>query len=337
MNEEMLSQHREDPRPEFSRELYKRISRFDDAATRRSGVFGTFRWAPVAAAATLVLGSVLVLTSPAARAAAQDILDMFRVKRFAAVSIDPERIEQLRSGRVDMKAMLGDSVEVIKDAGEPVVVGTVHEASLRSGLALLQPTFVFNTQVQPRIFVSGEHEARYTANAERLQGLVDLLGMDDVQVPQELDGAQVDVRMRPSVTMRYEREGNWVATFVQAPSPEVDLPKGVDLARQGEIGLRITGLPAAEAKAFASKIDWNTTLLVPVPANAASFREVDVRGTTGLMIEVDNRRTQQPANGQGSESPRSILLWSEGPNVYYIGSTMHPVDVIEMANSLQNE
>jgi hypothetical protein len=336
MNDEFLSQHTEEPRPEFARDLFKRINRptaLPDAGRERRRV----RWAPACAAAAAIAGLAIVVVNPTARAAAQDFLDMFRVKRFAAVSIDPARIEQLRNGKVDMQTMLGDSVEVIKDPGSPVTVGSVREASDKVGMPLLVPTYVFNVGDAPRLLVSGDRVARYTADAQRLQEVADLVGISDVQVPQALDGAQVTVRVPASVVMRYEKNGNWIASFVQAPSPSIELPKGVDMAQLGEIGLRIAGLSAAEARSFAAKIDWNSTLLVPVPANAASFREVDVRGTTGLMIEIDTRRSPRPADTRGSERPRSVLLWSEGNNVYSIASTMDPVDVLEMANALQNE
>lgn len=336
MNEELLSRHREDPRPEFANELYERISRADAAPATSGTIFGRVRWAPIASAAALVLGVSTLVVSPTARAAAQDLLDMFRVKRFAAISIDPARIEQLRNGRVDIQALLGDSVEVVKDPGPPVAVGSTREASERTGLPLLVPTYLYNSTVAPKVLTAGPREVRVTANAERLQGLVDVLGMDDVQVPQELDGATVTVRVPASVAMRYEKNGGWVASFVQAESPEVDLPQGVDIRRLGEIGLRIAGLSPTEARTFSDTIDWNSTLLVPVPANAASFREVNVRGTQGLMIEIDSRRTPQSSE-QAGDTPRSILLWSEGNKVYSIASTMHPVEVLEMANSLQNE
>ena len=111
--------------------------------------------------------------------------------------------------------------------------------------------------------------------------------------------------MPAAVTMRYRRGSTWVATFSQARSPEIDLPAGVDLAEIGEVGLRVAGLSADEARQFAEKIDWHTTLLVPVPANAASFREVDVHGTTGLLISIDSAR----AGGPGGESAKTIVLW----------------------------
>ena len=72
---------------------------------------------------------------------------------------------------------------------------------------------------------------------------------------------------------------------MQGPIPEVLMPAGVDLAKLGEIGLRKLGMPALEAREFAKKVDWNTTLVVPVPPTATRFREVLVGSSRGVEIE----------------------------------------------------
>ena len=56
--------------------------------------------------------------------------------------------------------------------------------------------------------------------------------------------------MPPAVAVIYRAEGLRVG-FIQAHSPEVSLPAGTDLARLGELGLRILGMPPAEAHRFA--------------------------------------------------------------------------------------
>jgi hypothetical protein len=329
--DDFLSEFREEPRREFADGLLARIERAAEPAASEPWT-ARLHWKPAFAAAGALAALVLLFASPAARAAAQDFLDLFRVKRFVAVPVDPARVEQLRSGRVDVQALLGDSVEELTPRTEPVTVASAREAGEKAGIPVLVPTYVFNTNDAPEIRVEGEHAARLRADAERLRELLGALGIDDVKVPDALDGAEVTVRVPSAVTMRYKRGGAWVATFSQARSPEVDLPTGVDLAELGEVGLRIAGLSADEAHDFARKVDWHTTMLVPVPANAASFRECDVRGTTGLLITVDSARV----GATGGDGARSIVLWSDNGMVYAISSTMHPIDLIEMANSLAN-
>jgi hypothetical protein len=324
-NDTFLTEFRERPRPEFADALYARIERAPAPRAERP----RSRWRPAFAAAAALATFVALFSMPAVRAAAQDFLDMFRVKRFVAVPVDPSRIDQLRARKLGVDTLLADNVEETTPRSEPREVASVADASAAANLPLLVPTYVFNVKDAPKISVAAEHAARITADAGRLRGLLDALGISDVEVPEALDGAKISLRVPAAVAMRYERDGATVATFIQARSPEVGLPDGVDVATLGEIGLRIAGLSADEAHDFARKVDWNGTLLVPVPADAASFRETDVRGTTGLLVESDNRRT-------GGDSQRTVLLWSENGTVYAIVSQMHPVDVLEMANSLRD-
>lgn len=330
--DDFLTQFRETPRPEFGDELYERINRAA-AAPRRASV-----WSRPAFVGAGALAALVVLFSfPAVRAAAQDFLDLFRVKRFVAVSVDPERLEQLRTGKVSVESLLAESVEELTPRRKPRVVETAERASEMAGIPVLVPTFTNEASVAPEIVVEREHATRITADADRLRSTLDALGIDDVAVPDALDGAQVTLHVPAAVKMRYIRDNSWVATLTQARSPEIDLPAGVDLAVLGEIALRISGMSAEEASDFAIKVDWHGTLLVPVPANAGSFREVDVRGTTGLLIAVDNRKPVATDDDAGPrDTPRTILLWTENGMIYGLASSMHPVDVIEMANSLRN-
>jgi hypothetical protein len=334
MNDDFLTQFRKEPSPELTARLGARLRSIDDGAESAPGAMGWLK--PALATAASIAALVVALSVPQVRAAAQDFLDLFRVKRFIAVSVDPERIEQLRAGRVSVESLLSDNVEVLTPHVEPVQVASLDDASKMVGVPLLVPTLVDGTSEAPRISVDGERAARLTADVERLQGLLEVLGVSDVELPPQLDGAQVTVRIPAAVRMRYQRGDAWVATFTQARSPEIDLPSGVDLAMLGEIGLRISGMSADEAHDFARKVDWHGTLLVPVPAAAGSFRDVNVRGTTGLMITIDPSRAAKP-NGAGSnESPRTILLWSEGDMIYALASRMHEFDVLEMANAIQH-
>jgi len=180
------------------------------------------------------------------------------------------------------------------------------------------------------ITVKGQHRLRVTADVARLQQVMDALGIRDLTVPEGLDGQDVTVRIPPVVTMTYERDGQRAAQFMQAQTPEVLLPGSVDLKVLGEIGLRVLGLPATEAHQFAQAIDWHTTLLVPVPPAATSFKQVNINGAQGVEIErvVTNPET-------GNRTGIRILAWSADGRVFGIESVMGPQDVLQMANSVR--
>jgi hypothetical protein len=113
--------------------------------------------------------------------------------------------------------------------------------------------------------------------------------------------------------------------FFQAPAPEITMPAGIDSSVLGEIGLRVLGVPKDTARQFASAIDWNTTLIVPIPPTAQSFRQVEIGGKPGVAISY------QPPN----ESPTTMLLWSDGGRVFGIQSIEGYVQVVAMADSVR--
>ena len=122
-------------------------------------------------------------------------------------------------------------------------------------------------------------------------------------------------------------------SLLQTPSPELSLPPGIDATQLGEIGLRIAGLNPAEARKFAQSVDWHSTMLVPVPSGASSFREVHVGANKGLLIAFDPRHRDMPGRrGDGGTQ----LLWSDGERVYaLIGQNISDATMLELANQVQ--
>ncbi len=343
--DDFLNQFRRDPRPEFAKRLYQRINRpmEDKSVSRRLAA----TWRPALAGVAVVLVAVLVF-SPSAQAMAQGFLNLFRVKNFAAITVDPARMAQiqqaLKQNNVDLKTLLGSQAEVLKEPGKPVTVGTPQEAGQMAGITVLTPANLPAGYALKQVQVQGAGSARVKADTAKLQTLLTDLGVTDVQVPPQLDGQTVTVDTPPVVGLEYATaDGRNHLTVLQAHNPQVSLPEGVNLAQLGVIALRVAGMPADQAQDFASKIDWNSTLIVPVPANASSFRQVDVRNTTGLLITTDSRTVTVPASEQGAASgsgsvtrtipPSSFLIWAQGDMVYAVTGTGN-VALVDLANSL---
>jgi len=123
--------------------------------------------------------------------------------------------------------------------------------------------------------------------------------------------------------IRYEHDGRRTR-FFQALSPEVTMAAGIDLPALGEIGLRILGLSRAEAHDFARAIDWNSTLIVPLPAGGLrSFRQVTIAGNPGIAVEYQD------------SSHTNMVLWSNGGRVFGLVSLQEMEQVLEMANSVR--
>jgi hypothetical protein len=343
MNDEFLKRYSEPPPAEFSSSLRERLldPRRSDGLTpeRINATMNTtpargwraalLRWSPVAVAASLVVAAVVFLTWPPAQALAQDFLNLFRVKNFAAVQIDPSRFEALENEQVAIESLMSDSIQVVQEPGKPQLAADAQAAGRQAGFEVRTARGV---EGNPRVetYVQGQGVMTFTADVERLQSILDLLNISDVRVPAELDGAKITVTKPPAVVQTYTFPRGRV-TLMQSPSPEIELPPGVNLAQLGEIGLRVAGLSPDEARQFAGQIDWNSTLLVPIPANAAEFRNVQVNGVTGLMItSTSNQRNQVPMR-RGA----TLILWAQDGMVFGLEGNTEVLDLLAMANTVR--
>ena len=318
MNDAQLHALRQDPPPEFAERLWVRLQHDQQATPRRFAA-----WLRAAAApATAAAGIAALLAIPAVRASAQSFLALFRATNFVAVEVESNRLAALKAERLDLKTLLDENAQVVREPGPALPVVSLEQAAQVAGFDLKVPGWMPAGSHIIEMSVTGEGVARVTANGARLQQVMDFLGITDLEVPPGLDGQVLTVRVPPAVMVRYEHQGRRTR-FFQAPSPEVTMPAGFELAAVGEIGLRILGLSAEDARQFARAIDWRNTLVVPLPSGVHSLKRVDIGGNPGIAVEyTDASRT-------------SMVLWSDGSRVFGLVSIQEMSDVIEMANSVR--
>ena len=330
MEDRFLDELRREPDPGFGRALRERLRGIEDEATVKR-----FRLVPALASAAGVALIAMAFTIPAVRVAAQNALDLFRVRTFAAVQIDESRVEQLRKlhDQVDgdQAMTVFDEQEVLQKPAPPVDYPSADLAASAAGLpGLRRPGEALPGGLKfVKATVDGEGAVRLTVRTEKLRKVVELLGLTDVRIPDQLDGQKITVHKPAIVAQRYEN-GKANLTLVEARSPEVTMPTGTDLKELGEIGLRVLGLDADEAHRVAAGIDWRSTLIVPVPSTAESFRQVDVNGNKGLLIRCEATN----ANGDRRRSG-DLLLWTEGDRVLALQSTLPGEDVVDVAQKLR--
>jgi hypothetical protein len=311
---------RSGPSPLFKAQLRERLRAQEPAAdTRRDWP----RRALVAAGAVMVVA--VLISVPAVRASVAQFVSLFRVINVVAVPVDSSRIDRLKAEQLEIGALIGEHVQIVQDPGAPVHVASFDTAAAAAGMTLATPQWLpDNTQVLETTVV-GERVVRVTADGQRLQQVMDALGINDLTVPAGLDGHVVNARVPPVVMIRYDHQNGRRSRLFQARTPQLSLPSSIDVRALGEIGLRILGLPRAEAKQFAEAIDWHTTLVVPVPPNASSFQQVDIGGHRGVLIQ------HQPRN----QSPTSTIVWSTPERVFALVSIQQVAEAMAMASAVR--
>jgi len=326
MHEDQLYSLRSDPPAPFAARLRADLRAHGDAVVGERRQWPMLRIAAGVVLVSIVAGSFAV---PAVRASAQSFLALFRVVNFVAIPFDESRLATLKARQLDPPHLIGEHIQILRDPGAPTVVASPEQAGSLAGMEVQLPQYLPTAMALKEIAVKGDYAAQIIAETRQLQAVMDTLSITDLSIPAGLDGQTVTVRVPPSVILKYE-QGPRVTRFYQSRTPQVSMPTSVDLASIGEIGLRILGLSPHDAKQFSHTINWQTTLLVPVPPMVSSFKQVDINGHSGISLE---RWVPNP-----TATPRTAVhavLWAADGRVYGIESTQRAEDVILMANSVR--
>jgi len=130
----------------------------------------------------------------------------------------------------------------------------------------------------------------------------------------------------PPIVNQTYANGDRMLHVIQSRSPDVSFPAGLDLSKLAYAGLRILGTPQDEAYRMSVTIDWRTTMIVPVPTQAAAYRPINVAGNEGLLIE---------GFAAGEQRGHSLLMWSAGGQTFAVTGPINGVELLEVAQTLQ--
>lgn len=254
------------------------------------------RWlAPLGA----LIVAIALLALPPVRAAADQLLQIFRIQTVMFVPVSQERMEQLGNLNLDGKSLfVAEPTE--RKSSEPVTVANAAEASTTAGFDMAEPDGL----VASSYAVSGKTEVAFQVDVATAREILQLTGVDDISIPDALGSQPIIVNMSEIVMSDYASSiGN--LSLIQGRSPQVSLPDGVDLAQLGKAALRILGMAPDQAAALSAQIDWSTTLIFPFPANINTMRQVSINGAPGMVI------TETRGSGNGAS-----VYWQRGERFY---------------------
>lgn len=272
-----------------------------------------FRRKYALALAALVVLVALAFSFEPVRVAASDFLGLFRVQKFAAVSISPEQLQLLEN--LSEQGLQPGALEMIQEPGPPQAVASLAEAEATTGEAVRVPAALPPADT---IYVTSGGNGRLTVDLQSARAIVSAAGADPALLPDTLDNADVAVTLYPAV----QQEWAYGVTLMQSRSPEVDYPPDVDPAILGQAMLEVLGVAPDQARRLANTIDWSSTVLLPVPENLATFSEVPVAGGSGLLLSS--------IDGRGNS-----LMWQDGGTIYFLVAESRSRDeLLEIANSL---
>jgi hypothetical protein len=299
---------------------------------------------PLRVSLAVVLILVAAFSFPQARAFADQVLNLFRVQQVVVVPVDFTGLKQLTGNDTlgtQISDLISSSVTAQQKPGEPVTVGDASAASQKAGFTVRLPV----SMTPSRISVQGSAAFTVKIDVTKAQALLDEAGRSDLVLPASIDGTDVSITIPSSVSVAYGtcpdpatsdapgglslngsagRNYPDCVILVELPTPVVSAPPDLDVARLAQIGLEFSGMTSEQAAAFTQTVDWSSTLVIPLPRNAATYAQVSVDGVTGTLI-------QRPAD----DAPQYALVWVKDGIIYAISSLgTNSQQALDMANSL---
>jgi len=300
------------------------------------------RLRPVWAAAVMLAVLVACISFAPARSWAQRVLAMLRVQKIAVVPVDTQALEGVAGAQQASRMMgqfISENIVVTMRPGPPQTAGGAAQASELAGIRV---RLVGNRPDAPKISVQGEHAFQMTLNRERMQSILDEFGRSDLHLPSSVDGALIAVHVPKAVTAVYgqcpePRRDEWqtpmkpsdlagCVILAQVPSPTVSVPPDLNVQELAVLALQATGMSAPEAQAFCETVDWTSTLVVPIPRDAASYETANVDGAEGTLITTRGYRQGMPGYS---------LLWVKNGIIYSLTGFGSASQAVPLADSLE--
>jgi hypothetical protein len=272
-----------------------------------------YRQRTLAIGLAAVLFIAVLFSFPAVRTAASDFLGLFRVQKFAPISISPEQFAMLE--QLAEEDMAPGELTINHEPGAMTPVDSLSEAGLQTGLDV-RTIADLGEPAEINVLDGGDGSLRIDLAAAR--ALMEAAGADPTLLPDNLDGAIVRVTVFPGAQQSWSER----VTFLQAPSPWVDYPEDIDAQALGEAALQVLGTEPREAQRIAQSIDWAGTLLMPIPSEMVTYNEVTVDGVSGVALE--------PLDGSGG-----ALMWQKEGVIYMLSTQGSTDELLNLVNTLQ--
>jgi Putative zinc-finger len=265
------------------------------------------------AAAMLVLSMAVF---PSVRAAADSLLQTFRAKSVLFVPVDTSRLQQLSKLRTDPTALFMTKPSIVGEK-KYMPVNSLDEAAAKAGFTPEQPAS-FPGKAMPdstQIKVYDKVRVEAQVDVDNIRQVLSALNVNDVTLPDALGSSPISADVPPFVEASYSGTG-YELHLVQGHSPTVTLPKGVNLAQLGEVGLRVIGMQPDQARELSRQIDWSSTLVVPFPADLSDVARVQVGDAQGLMVTAGSR-----FEGGNQSGRDTIIYWQRGDRFFALQGT----------------
>lgn len=258
---------------------------------------------PIFAGLAALVVALSLLALPPVRAAADQLLQVFRVQTVMFVPVDQARIKELQNLNIDKDALFL-SKPTIDNQQPPRDVASADAAAQAVGHPIAQPSDFPSQPTSVTHKVDDAHHVQFQVNPATIRQVLAQMNITDVTIPDALGSGPISADIPAASTTIYTGT-EYQFVLHQVLSPKVTLPDGVDMAQLGKAALRLLGMDSFQAEAASKQINWNSTLVFPFPADTSNIHQVTVNGAKGLLM-----------TGGGRDERHYQLYWQNGDQIY---------------------
>ncbi|WP_347491245.1 zf-HC2 domain-containing protein [Desulfoscipio sp. XC116] len=261
--------------------------------------------------ATAAMAAILftAFSFPAVRSMAGEFLTVFRMEKVQTINVSPGEIRQLEkavsegAGNVNIENF--GKVEVSgKQETIPVTLAQAADA-VDFAVKLPQPAGYEGPDLQK---VTGS-TANLTLDVANVNSLLQALGSTKL-LPESLDGQTFTMHMPTAIVANYRSDSDKLMV-IQARSPEMKAPAGVDVLSIRDALLNVPALPENLRSQLLAVDDWQHTILIPNMDGTS--KDVIVNGTQGVFMDGSDQADNSMA--------MSFLIWQKSGVIYTLSGT----------------
>lgn len=270
------------PRP--ARQQLKKLFKKETIPVKKTFALPRAAWV----ALTIVAVLAVALAFQPVRALAGNLLGLFRVQQVTTLAVDTSYLNSLhRTAGEAISKLFNDSVEETRAWQESQNTKDATQAAELVGFTMRELLPPAEDTVYSVDFGAA---FTFTVDVERANATLEAMGSGNLQLPADVDGAQVYVDVPASVTTYLpcdylnEADRYKCLNFIQMPSPSITTDSPVDLPELAALGLQVMGLDEAQAVEMATTIDWQSTLVIPIPYGGVEAQTITVDGVSGQLL-----------------------------------------------------
>ncbi|AFK85937.1 MULTISPECIES: DUF2275 domain-containing protein [Thermoanaerobacterium] len=305
------------------------------------GVFNMFRkykkYIASAAAAAVITASIAL---PPVQKAEAEILSLFRLNNFKAVTITPGDLLDIKSkfyqagnNEIDLK-QYGD-IKVIGDYGtsKEFNKNDLNEIKSYVGYNFKIPQDVNGNNMSNSIYVQKGQTVEFKLNVDKINNLIKTFGGNEL-LPENLNEKSFKIvlsnRVHISFTDKNEADSpkNISYGLDIMKTPEIIVPDGVDIDAVRDAIINMPFIPDDIRNQIASIKDWKSTIPVPI-TDKDTAKNITINGNDGIVV---SRNSGDPNN---SEVFSYLALNDNGVIYLFSGNDISPDELIKIAESMR--